>query len=101
MGAAVYEALLKPRRKELHHRVAQTITEEFATIAAERPEVVARHWTQAGEAEPAIAAGRRAADAAFDRHAFKEAEEAYRPTLTNLRNLPESRERDGPELALI
>jgi predicted ATPase/class 3 adenylate cyclase len=98
---AAYEALLKTRRKELHHRVAQTITEEFATIAAERPEVVAHHWTRAGEAEPAIAAWRRAADAAFDRHAFKEAEEAYRQTLTSLRTLPESRDRDGRELELM
>ena len=68
---AAYEALLRTRRKDLHQRVAQTITEKFATIAGEHPEVVARHWTKAGEAEPAIAAWRKAADAAFERHAFK------------------------------
>ena len=93
-----YEALLKPRRRELHHRVAETISEKFAAIAEEHPEVIARHWTEAGETEPTIAGWRKAADAASEPHAFKEAEEAYRQTLTLLRNLPESRESDDREL---
>ena len=58
---AAYEALLKSRRRELHRRVAQTITQKFATIAEAQPEVLARHWTDAGEAEPAIAAWKKAA----------------------------------------
>jgi class 3 adenylate cyclase len=52
---AAYEALLKSRRRGLHHRVAQTITEKFIAIAEAQPEVLARHWTEAGEVEPAIA----------------------------------------------
>jgi predicted ATPase len=51
---AAYEALLKSRRKELHRRVAQTISESFPANAQEHPEVIARHWTEASEAEPAI-----------------------------------------------
>jgi len=98
---AAYEALLKTRRRELHHRVAQTITEKYAATAEEHPEVIARHWTEAGETEQAISAWRKAADAAFERHAFKEAEQAYRPTLILLRNLPESRDRDGRELEVM
>jgi class 3 adenylate cyclase/tetratricopeptide (TPR) repeat protein len=98
---AAYEALLKTRRRELHHRVAQAITGKFAAVAEEHPEVIARHLTEAGESEPAIAAWRKAADAAFERHAFKEAEQAYRQTLILLRNLPESRDRDGRELEVM
>src|SRR5262249_12675839 len=74
---AAYEALLKSRRRELHHRVAQTIGERFAAVAEAQPEVLARHWTEAGQAEPAIAAGEKGGEAAGARRAFKEAEEAY------------------------
>ena len=52
---AAYEALLKSRRPRLHHRVAQTITEKFPAMAEAHPEILARHWTEAGETEPAIA----------------------------------------------
>ena len=52
---AAYEALLKSRRKELHLSVARTIDEKFPTLKETHPEVLARHWTEAGEIEPAIA----------------------------------------------
>jgi class 3 adenylate cyclase len=46
---AAYEALLKTRRKELHLVVARTIDERFPVIKQAHPEVLARHWTEAGE----------------------------------------------------
>ena len=46
---AAYEALLKSRRKELHGQVARTIDEKFPVLKETHPEVVARHWTEAGE----------------------------------------------------
>jgi tetratricopeptide (TPR) repeat protein len=97
---AAYEALLKTRRRQLHHRVAQTITEKFPALAESQPEVLARHWTEAGEAEPAIFAWRKAAAAADARHAFKEAEEGYRQARAMVKTLPESEERDARELEL-
>jgi predicted ATPase len=98
---AAYEALLRTRRKELHRRVAKTITEKFDAVAERQPEVIARHWTEAGETELALTAWRSTADAAFERHAFKEAEEAYRQALAILGTLPLSRERDEREFQLI
>jgi hypothetical protein len=95
---AAYEALLKSRRRELHRRVARTISEKFPVMAEAQPEVVARHWTEAGEADPAIAAWKKAADAARGRRAFIEAEEDYRQALAMLNTLPESPERDAQEL---
>jgi len=96
-----YEALLKARRRELHRRLAVAMTETFPAMAETQLEVVARHWTDAGEAEPAIAAWRKAGDAAFECRAFKEAEEAYRQALDILKTLVESPERDGRELELV
>jgi len=98
---AAYEALLKTRRHELHRRVAVAMTEKFPELAETQLEAVARHWTDAGEPEAAIAAWRKAADAVFKRHAFKEAEQAYRQALAILRTLAESRERDRRELELM
>ncbi|MBV8135329.1 MAG: AAA family ATPase, partial [Deltaproteobacteria bacterium] len=98
---AAYEALLKSRRRELHRRVARMITERFASVAEAQPEVIARHWTDAGEAEPALAAWTRAGDVSFERRAFKEAEDAYRRALEILDTLRESPERDQRELGLL
>jgi class 3 adenylate cyclase/tetratricopeptide (TPR) repeat protein len=98
---AAYEALLRSRRRELHHRVAQAITNDLPAAEEEHPEVVARHWASAGETERAVVSWRKAADSAFERHAFKEAEEAYRRALDLVATLPESRERDSRERELM
>jgi class 3 adenylate cyclase len=97
---AAYEALLKSRRKELHLFVARTIDEKFPTIKEAHPEVLARHWTEAGEAEPAIAEWSRAGEAAQARNAFREALESYRQAVAMITLTPESAERDIRELNL-
>ena len=71
-----YEALLKSRRKELHLIVARTIDEKFPSLKETHPEVLARHWTEAGEVELAIAEWTRAGAAAQTRNAFREALES-------------------------
>jgi predicted ATPase len=53
---AAYETLLKTQRRQLHLRVAQTITQTFPAVAEEQPELIARHWTEAGTRELALAA---------------------------------------------
>ena len=97
---AAYEALLKSRRKELHRLVARTVDEKFGDIKEGRPEVLARHWTEAGEVEPAISEWCRAGATAEARSAFLEALASYHEALALLNLLPESPERDVRELAL-
>jgi tetratricopeptide (TPR) repeat protein len=97
---AAYEALLKSRRKELHRLVASTIDEKFPALKEAHPEVLARHWTEAGELEPAIAEWARADEAAQARNAFIEAQESLQQALALLNLVPESRERDVRELKL-
>ena len=70
---AAYENLLKSRRQALHRRAAETLREQFPERAASQPEVLARHFTEAGLAEPAIDWWGRAGDQALRRSAFKEA----------------------------
>jgi tetratricopeptide (TPR) repeat protein len=69
-------------------------------LAAAQPVLLARHWTEAAEAEPAIAAWKNAGQAALARCAFKEAEEAYRQASASLNRLPPSERRDRGELDL-
>jgi predicted ATPase len=97
---AAYEALLRSRRKELHRLVARTINDKFPAIAESQPEILARHWTEAGETDLAIAEWSRAGQAAQTRSAFSEALESYRQTLALLNLLPESAERDRREQEL-
>jgi len=97
---AAYDTLLKRKRQGLHARVARTIAERFTALAEGQPEVLALHWTRAGEADPATAAWKNAGDAAYARRAFKEAEAAYRQGLAMLNTQSESAERDAKELQL-
>jgi predicted ATPase len=94
-----YDALLKSRRRELHRLVAQMIDNRFAALR-EQPEVLAHHWTEAGETELAITQWSKAGKAAEARNAFREAQQSYQQVLTQLNLLPESPERDGRELRL-
>jgi class 3 adenylate cyclase/tetratricopeptide (TPR) repeat protein len=97
---AAYEALLKSRRRELHQEVARTIDERFPALKEAHPEMLARHWTEAGKTEPAIAEWSRAGRSAEVRSAFSEALECYRQAIALLKLLPESPERELRELEL-
>ncbi len=98
---AAYEALLKSRRKELHRLVARTIDEQFPALKEAHPEVLARHWTEAGETEPAIAA--MVQEQARPRRRATRSRKRWRVTSRLWRcssTLPESSERDLRELEL-
>jgi tetratricopeptide (TPR) repeat protein len=97
---AAYEALLKSRRRELHCKIAETITDKFGELAETRPELLARHWAEAGEIELAVTNWLRAAKAGEARGAFREALEDYRQALVLVHLLPESGTRDLRELEL-
>jgi class 3 adenylate cyclase/tetratricopeptide (TPR) repeat protein len=97
---AAYEALLKSRRRELHLTVARIVNENFSVIKETHPEVLAHHWTEAGEAEPAVAEWQRAGERALERRAYREAEQHYRNAIGILGTLRESSERDAHELKL-
>jgi class 3 adenylate cyclase/tetratricopeptide (TPR) repeat protein len=97
---AAYEALLRSRRKELHLRVARAIEEKFPTVKENQPEVLARHWTEAGEIEAAIGEWTAAAKAAESRNGFQEALDDYQNAISCLQLLPVSRAAELRELEL-
>ena len=81
--------------------MATTVAEKFAALAEAQPEILARHWTGAGEAQLAIVAWQRAGEDADARGALKEAEQDFRQALAMVTTLAASPERDGRELALV
>src|SRR5262249_3165878 len=97
---ASYESLLKSRRKELHQVIADAINEKFTDFKQTHPEVLARHWTEAGETERAIVEWLRAGKTWEERYAFKEALDSYQRGLSLLKLLPKSRKRDHRELEI-
>ena len=48
---AAYGTLLREPRRALHARIAETLENQFVEIAENRPEIVARHCTEAGQIE--------------------------------------------------
>jgi hypothetical protein len=52
--------LLKARRQELHAKIARVIEQRFPELKDSEPEVLAHHYTQAGELRTAIPLWQRA-----------------------------------------
>ena len=49
-----YQSLLRTTRREYHARIAHAIAEQFRDIAETQPEIVARHFTEAGLPDKAV-----------------------------------------------
>ncbi len=97
---AAYGSLLKRTRHQLHARVARVLEERFPERVASEPELIARHYDQAGLAAPAIAHYQRAGERAAQRSANEEAIGHLRRALVLVGTLPETRERQQRELGL-
>ncbi len=95
-----YQSLLRSVRQQFHARIARVLEEHFPERAQSEPEVVARHFDEAGLAEPAIAHYQRAGELATQRSANEEAIGHLRRALTLVATLPETRERHQRELGL-
>jgi predicted ATPase len=95
-----YQSLLKRTRQQLHARAAQVLEERFPERIATEPEVVARHYEQAGLIAQAIAHYQRAGERATQRSANEEAIGHLRRALALVVALPETRERHQMEFDL-
>src|SRR5262252_2048549 len=85
---AAYGTLLRESRRALHARIAETIESEFTETAESRPELLARHWTEAGQIEKAVALWGKAGQRSAQRSALVEAAEHFRRALDQIATLP-------------
>ena len=97
---AAYESLLKRRRQELHARIAASIEARFPQLVEAQPELVARHFGEAGLAEKAIPYWLRAGHLAAARSANMEAIAHLRSGLECAQALVPGASRSSFELSL-
>ncbi|MBN8247201.1 MAG: AAA family ATPase [Verrucomicrobia bacterium] len=97
---AAYDSLLKSRRKELHASIARILEERFPESRERAPELLARHYTEAGETEPAVNFWHLAGELAMRRFAHREASAHLRKGLSLVDSLPPGPARNLKELEL-
>jgi class 3 adenylate cyclase len=95
---AAYSTLLRPRRQQLHGRIAATLERQFPEIAAAQPELLAHHCARAGLIEKGVVYRHRAGRRAMARSAMIEAVAQLAHGLELLADLPAGNERDQLEL---
>ncbi len=89
---AAYDSMVKGNRQELHRRLAYAIESAFPDICVSEPEVLARHFAEAGDFEKAWFFWNRAGERSLQRYAYREAVEQIRGALQALEGLPDSRD---------
>ena len=97
---AAYGTLLREPRRALHTRIAETLESQFGEIAENRPEIVARHCTEAGLIEKAAAFWDKAGLRSLERSAFIEAAEQLAQALSHLEALPSTPARRQKQMKL-
>ena len=76
-----YGMLLRNRRRELHAKAAEALAKQSPELQERQPELLAHHYTEAGQVEPAIACWAKAAHRSVARSAMIEASAQLRQAL--------------------
>jgi class 3 adenylate cyclase/predicted ATPase len=85
---AAYGTLLREPRRVLHARIAETLQSQFAEIAENQPELVARHCTEAGQIGRAAGLWGKAGQRSLARSALVEAAAQFTRALDQIARLP-------------
>ena len=85
---AAYGTLLREPRRALHARIAKTLEGRFADIAESQPELLARHYTEAGLIEKAVSFWGTAGQRSMARYALVEGAEQLKRALDQIATLP-------------
>jgi predicted ATPase len=97
---AAYGTLLREPRRALHARIAETLETQFAEIAESQPELLARHYTEAGLIEKAVSFWRTAGQRSLARSALLEGGEQLKRALDQIATLPATPDLHDEEIKL-
>jgi predicted ATPase/class 3 adenylate cyclase len=97
---AAYGSLGRERRQQFHRQAAQALVERFPDTASSRPELVAHHFTEAGDVQPAIQWWFRAGQRAVQTSANLEAIAHLTRGLALLDSVPDGAERMQVEMGM-
>jgi predicted ATPase len=95
---AAYESLLKSRRQQLHYQVANMLENQFAETAQTQPELLAHHFTEAGQPLKAIPVWLQAGQQASQKNATTEAIAHLEKGIELLPHIIEEPDRNNLEL---
>ena len=90
---AAYQSLLRSTRRQYHQRIAHVLETRFPSTAEAQPELLAHHYTAAGNWLKAVPYGRRAAARAHRLGQFHDAVTLFEQARGWLLQLPEERAR--------
>src|SRR6185312_433842 len=85
---SAYGTLLRDPRRALHARIAETLATQFADVAENQPELLARHCTEAGLIDKAANLWGKAGLRSLERSALVEAAEQLSQALAQIAILP-------------
>jgi tetratricopeptide (TPR) repeat protein len=85
---AAYSTLLREPQRALHARIADVLDGQFAEIAENQPELLARHCADARQVEKAAGLWSKAGQRSLARSAYIEAAEQLNRALTQISSLP-------------
>jgi class 3 adenylate cyclase/predicted ATPase len=97
---AAYATVLRSQRYQLHAQIAAVIKEQVPAVVTTTPEILARHYTEAGLVQEALPYWLQAGQRANARSAHVEAIAHCTNGLEILKTLPDTPERAEHELAL-
>ena len=102
---AAYSTLLRDRRRALHKCIAETLESDFVEVGENQPELLARHYAEAGLIEKAASQWGKAGQRSLARSALVEAVGHLNRALKQIGLLPSTaalrREQTKLELALV
>jgi class 3 adenylate cyclase len=98
---AAYDSLLRERRRALHGKVGRILRESSRAMAETQPQLLAIHFTEAGEVEEAVAWWQAAGMRSLQQSAVTEGLEQLGSGLELLEKLPDTPARRKAELDLL
>lgn len=98
---AAYHSLLKKTRRRYHLQIAELLQQENPDIGRQHPELIAHHYSHTARTDRAVDLWLKAGEQAITQSAVNEALQHLSQGLGLAGKLPEGKDRDARELALL
>ena len=95
-----YSMLLRQPRRALHAHIAKTFEDQFPEVTENQPELIARHFTEAGLVDRAAVLWGKAAQRSLERSAMVEAVVQFNTARDLVATLPPTRETRRQQIKL-
>jgi predicted ATPase len=97
---AIYSSLLKSSRRQMHADIAALLEMRFREVSENQPEILAYHYSEAGNHDLAVRSWYKSGQRALAHSANVEAIAHFRKALEQLAGLPDTAQRTSQEIKL-